>query len=131
MKFVEVVAAVIIHDDKILCVQRGVNKYDYISMKYEFPGGKLEKGETRVDCIKREIFEELNMDIDVKDEFLTVKHEYPDFIIEMHSFICNVSTSELVLTEHVDFKWLKKTDLNKLDWAEADIPIVNKLMNNG
>lgn len=131
MKFIEVVAAVIIHDDKILCVQRGVNKYDYISMKYEFPGGKLEKGETKIDCIKREIFEELNMKIEVKDEFLTVKHEYRDFMIEMHSFICNVRTNELVLTEHIDFKWLDKKDLNKLDWAEADIPIVNKLMING
>ncbi len=131
MKCVEVVAAVIIHDDKILCVQRGVNKYDYISMKYEFPGGKLEKGETKIDCIKREILEELNMKIEVKYDFLTVKHEYPDFMIEMHSFICNVRTNELVLTEHIDFKWLDKKDLNKLDWAEADIPIVNKLMING
>lgn len=131
MKCVEVVAAVIIHDDKILCVQRGVNKYDYISMKYEFPGGKLEKGETKIDCIKREILEELNMKIEVKYDFLTVKHEYPDFIIEMHSFICNVRTNELVLTEHIDFKWLDKKDLNKLDWAEADMPIVNKLMING
>jgi 8-oxo-dGTP diphosphatase len=131
MKCVEVVAAVIIHDDKILCVQRGVNKYDYISMKYEFPGGKLEKGETKIDCIKREILEELNMKIEVKYEFLTVKHEYPDFMIEMHSFICNVRTNELVLTEHIDFKWLDKKDLNKLDWAEADMPIVNKLMING
>lgn len=131
MKCIEVVAAVIIHDDKILCVQRGFNKYDYISMKYEFPGGKLEEGETKIDCIKREIFEELNMKIEVKEEFLTVKHEYRDFIIKMHSFICNVHTDELVLTEHIDFKWLDKKDLNKLDWAEADIPIVNKLINNG
>jgi 8-oxo-dGTP diphosphatase len=72
LKTIEVVAAIIYYEDKILCVQRGENKYQYISHKFEFPGGKLEIGETKVDAIKREIFEELNMIIEIQEEFITV-----------------------------------------------------------
>lgn len=129
MKHLDVVAAIIIHDDKILCVQRDVNKYDYISMKYEFPGGKIEAGETASTALKREIKEELLMDVHVQNEFLTVEHQYPDFKLTMHSFICKASDKSLTLTEHIDCQWLSKDELEKLDWAAADIPIVKKLMN--
>jgi len=125
---IEVVAAIIFHNDKILCVQRGENKYDYISRKFEFPGGKIEEGETRQETIRREILEELNIDITVEEEFLTVTHPYPDFILTMHSFICKSDSAELTLTEHIDYKWLKTEDLAGLDWAAADIPIMEKLM---
>jgi 8-oxo-dGTP diphosphatase len=128
MKQIEVVAAIIINDDKILCVQRNENKLPYISKKYEFPGGKMEPGETKKDAIKREILEELEMHIDVKEEYLTVNHQYPDFIIIMHSFICNSKDKKITLTEHIDYKWLDKNDLGDLDWAAADVPIVEKLM---
>jgi 8-oxo-dGTP diphosphatase len=128
MKKIEVVAAVIINEDKILCVQRGPAKYDYISKKWEFPGGKVEGNESNIDAIKREIKEELHMDIIVEDFLMTVDHVYPDFELVMHSFICNTESAELTLTEHVDFKWLDKSRLNYLDWAEADIPIVEKLI---
>lgn len=77
MRHIEVVAAIIIHQNKILCVQRGENKLEYISKKYEFPGGKMEAGETKEETIKREILEELNMQINVQNEFLTVTHQYP------------------------------------------------------
>ncbi|MES2558666.1 MAG: (deoxy)nucleoside triphosphate pyrophosphohydrolase [Bacteroidota bacterium] len=128
MKQIEVVAAIIINENKILCVQRGENRLPYISKKYEFPGGKMEQGERKEDAIKREILEELKMDIDVMDEFLTVKHEYPDFIIEMHSFICHCKDTLVTLTEHIDFKWLDVSELHSLDWAAADVPIVHKLI---
>jgi 8-oxo-dGTP diphosphatase len=128
MKKVEVVAAVIFHNNKILCVQRGDNKYNYIAFKYEFPGGKVESGETNEAAIKREILEELNLDISIDSQFITVNHQYPDFILVMHSFICSCNNPEIVLSEHVDFKWLDKTELKKLDWAAADIPIVDKLI---
>ena len=72
MKHLDVVAAIIIHDGKILCVQRDTNKYDYISKKYEFPGGKIEENEIAEDALKREIKEELLMDVEVQKEFLTV-----------------------------------------------------------
>ncbi|MEI6265458.1 MAG: (deoxy)nucleoside triphosphate pyrophosphohydrolase [Sphingobacteriia bacterium] len=130
MKTIEVVAAIIIHENKILCVQRGPSKYDYISKKFEFPGGKMEQDETKESAIKREILEELHLDIEVNEEFLTVKHQYPDFTLIMHSFICNCTDTKLTLTEHIDYKWLKKEELSILDWAAADIPIMEKLMNN-
>lgn len=128
MKKIEVVAAVIYHNDKILCVQRGGNKYDYIAFKYEFPGGKVEEGETNEEAIKREILEELDLIITIDSQFITVNHEYPDFTLIMHSYICTSTSNELTLSEHIDHKWLDKTELKPLDWAAADIPIVEKLM---
>ena len=128
MKHIEVVAAIIVNDNKILCVQRGESKLDYISRKYEFPGGKMEIGEKREETIKREISEELKMLIVVEEDFLTVTHHYPDFIITMHSFICRCNDAKVTLTEHIDFKWLDKSELESLDWAAADVPIVQKLM---
>jgi 8-oxo-dGTP diphosphatase len=128
MKHYEVVAAIIFKKDKILCVQRGESKYDYVSKKYEFPGGKIEPGETKQETIKREILEELNMEINVGNEFLTVEHGYPDFKLTMHSFICTAKDYELKLNEHIDFKWLSKNELYSLDWAAADVPIVEKLI---
>ncbi len=130
MKTIEVVAAIIIYENKILCVQRGENKLDYISKKYEFPGGKMEKGESKEETIKREIFEELKMRINVLEEFHTVTYEYPDFILTMHSFICTCDNPQLTLTEHINFIWLKKNELESLNWAAADIPIMKKLMEN-
>ncbi len=127
-KKIEVVAAIIKHDDKILCVQRGENKLDYISKKYEFPGGKIEEGETKEQTIVREIQEELHMRITPEEEFVTVEHEYPDFYLTMHSFICSCNDTEVNLTEHLDFKWLYRFELEGLDWAGADLPIVEKLV---
>lgn len=131
MKKIEVVAAIIYHENKILCVQRGENKYDYISKKYEFPGGKMESGESKEETVKREILEELHMDIEVQDEFLTVDHQYPDFHLTMHSFKCSTTNESLTLTEHIDFKWLEISEMSGLDWAAADVPIVEKLVSNG
>jgi 8-oxo-dGTP diphosphatase len=127
MKKVEVVAAIIVNNGKYLCVQRGESKLDYISKKWEFPGGKIEPGETREQTIKREIQEELSMDIQPSNEFITVVHEYPDFHLTMHSFICTCVNPELKLSEHIDFKWMEIDDMDNLDWAAADIPIVQKL----
>lgn len=128
MKQLKVAAAIIINNGKILCVQRGLNKFDYISEKFEFPGGKIEAGELPSDTVVREINEELKMNIAVEQDFLTVNHEYPDFKIQMHSFICSTPTRELELSEHISFKWLDVSELGDLDWAAADVPIVDKLI---
>jgi 8-oxo-dGTP diphosphatase len=124
---IDVVAAIIKCGEEILCVQRGPAKLEYISKKYEFPGGKIEIGETKESAIIREIKEELHLDIFKPKFFNTVNHQYPDFYLTMHSFICPVEYKDITLTEHIDQKWLKIDELNKLDWAEADIPIVKKL----
>ncbi|KUG09113.1 (deoxy)nucleoside triphosphate pyrophosphohydrolase [Solirubrum puertoriconensis] len=128
MKHHEVVAAVIQNGDQILCLQRGPSKYHYIAHKWEFPGGKVEPGETQEQAIIREIHEELGLQVDVRAAFLTVEHEYPDFKITMHSLLCTPAGGELVLTEHVGYQWLPASGLLSLDWAAADLPIVDKLM---
>lgn len=129
-KHYQVVAAIIIQDDKILCVQRNHSKFNYISYKFEFPGGKVELNETDEEALKREIKEELNLIlIDIK-YFTTVTHNYPDFTISMNAFTCNSINDDLQLKEHVDFKWLSQDELPSLDWAAADIPIVEHLINS-
>jgi 8-oxo-dGTP diphosphatase len=128
MKTIVAVSAVIFHDNKFLCVQKGNNKYDYIAFKYEFPGGKVEEGETNEEAVKREIMEELNLDIDIVSQLTSVTHQYPDFLLTLHNFLCSCSSPEIELREHIDSKWLDKTQLNSLDWAASDIPIVEELM---
>ncbi len=129
MKHYNVVAAIIIHDGEILCMQRGISKYDYISKKFEFPGGKIEENESEINALEREIKEELVVDISVENKFITVNHKYQDFLITMHCYICNVKNKAFTLTEHIDYKWLDKSELGTLDWAAADIPIIKKLIN--
>jgi 8-oxo-dGTP diphosphatase len=130
MKEVHVTAAVIIQDNKILCVQRNENKYNYISKKWEFPGGKVEENEQLEDTIKREIQEELNLIINVKSFLIQVNHQYPDFKLKMDTFICEIIDGILNLNEHIDYKWLSVNELLDLDWAAADIPIVEQLRLN-
>ena len=128
MKHHEVVAAIIVNGTEILCLQRGPSKYDYISHKYEFPGGKVEPGETREEALIREIKEELELDIHVQEHFLTVDHEYPDFKITMHGFLCQAGEARLTLHEHIAYQWLPAHQLPVLDWAAADIPFVSMLV---
>lgn len=131
MKKIEVVAGIIYFEDKILCVQRPKNKLHYISEKFEFPGGKIEKGESKKEALIRELFEELNINTNIQSLFLSVVHKYPDFELTMHSYICKVETKNLILHEHIALEWLTLNELKKLDWAAADVPIVDKLILNG
>lgn len=129
MKKTEVVAAIIMYKDKILCMQRNKGKYEYMSYKYEFPGGKIEPGETRAQALQRELIEEMALEVDIREEdyYMSVEHMYPDFALTMHSFICRVENQTFVRKEHVDHKWLTREELMSLDWAPADIPIVKRL----
>lgn len=130
MKHFEVVAAIIKYDDLILCMQRPAGKYDYVSLKFEFPGGKVELGETNSQALMRELREEMAMKTEISEDdyFMSVTHQYPDFEITMHSFICPVDSQEFIRKEHVDHKWLPIDQLDTLDWAPADQPIVKALM---
>jgi 8-oxo-dGTP diphosphatase len=129
LKTLEVVAAILLYDGKILCAQRGLGKYEYISYKYEFPGGKLEPGESQKEALRRELIEEMDVDIETErmEFFYTVNYTYPDFHVEMHSYICEVDLPEINLKEHVSIEWLKSDELKKLDWMPADMPIVEAL----
>ena len=128
MKKVEVVAAIIQKDNKIFCAQRNLSKS--MGGKWEFPGGKIEEGETREEALVREIKEELDSDIRVDKYLMTVEHDYPTFHITMHDYLCTLVKGELILKEHNDSVWLSKEELLSLDWADADKPIVNIIINN-
>ena len=127
MKRIEVVAAIVEHEGKILCVQRGPSKYEYVSKKWEFPGGKIELNESAKDAIKREIKEELHMEIIAPTFFTSVIHRYPDFEIKLDFFNCSVANKDIVLTEHINSVWLLPSEIIALDWAAADVPAVDKL----
>lgn len=128
MKQIYVVSAVIENDGKILCMQRDKGKYDYVSYKWEFPGGKIEIGETKEMALERELREEMELEVKVGEHFCDVTYEYPDFVINMYCFKCQSADLDFKLNVHKDFKWLEKDKLNTLDWAPADKPIVEKLM---
>lgn len=129
MKHYEVVAAIIEHKGKILCMQRNKSKFDYISYKFEFPGGKIENGERNNEALERELREEMDMNIHIKEEsyFMTIKYNYPDFSITMHAYLCNLAEPSFLMKEHLSYKWLYPNELHLLDWAQADLPIVYKL----
>ncbi len=121
-------AAIIIFENKILCLKRGYSKYNYISFKYEFPGGKIKNNESNVSALKREIKEELNIDIIIKNKFKTIIHNYPDFNIKLHSYICSTDNFHGKLYEHSEYKLLKIDELKSVNWLEADIPLIDDLI---
>ncbi len=127
-KHIEVVAAVLKNEGDFLAVQRAPSKLDYVSKKWEFPGGKVEAGETLVEAITRELAEELTITVTHPQFLLKIEHSYPDFDITMHCFVIDVPTREFELTEHIDSRWLAKDQLWEVDWAEADVPAVEKLI---
>lgn len=128
MKPIEVVAAIIVKDGKCLCTKRNISHYKYISYKYEFPGGKIEYGETAEEALAREMFEELSAEIRVHDLCTTVEHTYPDFQVILHAYFCEMISDDIQLHEHIEYKWLPASELDQLDWAAADMPIVELLM---
>ena len=124
MKKIEVVAAIIRKHDKIFATQRG---YGDFKDWWEFPGGKMEAGETPEEALKREIREELSTEINV-DEFLcTVEYDYPAFHLTMHCYLCSLLSEALHLNEHEAARWLKLEDLDSVDWLPADKVVVEKL----
>lgn len=123
-KRIEVVAAIILNQDKIFATQRG---YGEFKDGWEFPGGKMEQGESPEQALKREIREELDVEIEVGQLFDTVEYDYPSFHLTMHCFLCTIKTGELVLKEHEAAKWLNKESLDSVDWLPADLGLIEKL----
>jgi 8-oxo-dGTP diphosphatase len=129
MKTIKVVAGVVRNGSKFLCVQRGPHKFPYISEKWEFPGGKLEEGESSEAALKRELKEELELEAINLSYLITVDHVYPDFRIIMETFLCDSTSVDFVLNEHKTGLWLSPDQMTNVDWAAADVPIVNALLN--
>lgn len=124
MKTIEVAAAIIVKDNKVFATQRG---YGEFKDGWEFPGGKLEPGESAREALVREIREELDVDIKVGKLLETVEYDYPEFHLTMHCFICELLSEEIVLKEHEDARWLKKDELDSVPWLPADITIIEKI----
>ena len=125
MKQIEVVAA-IIHDaeERFFAIQRGYGDWEGW---WEFPGGKMEAGETSEDALRREIWEELETRISVERFLLTVEYDYPKFHLTMHCFLCHVESGSLTLKEHEAARWLTKEALGSVRWLPADVQIIETL----
>ncbi|HOZ72493.1 MAG TPA: (deoxy)nucleoside triphosphate pyrophosphohydrolase [Spirochaetales bacterium] len=121
-----VVAAVIELDGRILCAQRKAG--GELSLKWEFPGGKVEPGETRERALEREIDEELGLRILTGPLFLTVRHWYPAFAVTMHAYRATILEGRPELREHSAIRWLRPDELGTLDWAPADVPVAKKMI---
>ena len=128
MKQIEVVAAIISKSDKILATQRGYGEWkDW----WEFPGGKMEAGETPEEALRREIREELSAEISVDDYVTTVEYDYPAFHLTMHCYLCSLTGDALHLNEHEAARWLSSADIDSVDWLPADRLVVKALKGNG
>lgn len=123
---INVICAIIMIDYKILVTQRSEKMK--LPLKWEFPGGKLEENESEIDCIKREIKEELNIKIEVLEKLSNSKYDYGTFKINLIPYISKYVSGEIILSEHKDYKLLDKSELLNLDWAEADLPIVEEFL---
>ncbi len=126
MKTLNVVAAIIVEDDKIFSAQRA-NKGE-VGLLWEFPGGKIEEGENEVDALIREIQEEFDTQLKVGEKVLTTEHQYSDFKVIMSGYFCNIENGNLKLKEHLDSKWLSIKNIKSVNWAPADIPLVNAVI---
>ena len=123
-KVIKVVAAVIRRDGKVFATQRGYGDYrDW----WEFPGGKVEEGETPEEALVREIHEELDADTTVDEYITTVEYDYPDFHLSMDCYWCSLKTEHLALLEHEAAKWLSIDDLDQVNWLPADVLAVNAI----
>lgn len=122
MKSIKVVAAVIIDNKKVFATQRGYGEYkDW----WEFPGGKIEAGESPEEALKREILEELDTKIEVGALIKTIEYDYPNFHLSMLCYQARIISGSLILKEHENAKWLEKAELNSVNWLPADLEILN------
>ena len=124
MKTIRVVAAIIIKNGEVFATQRG---YGDFKGGWEFPGGKIDAGETPEEALIREIKEELDTEVEVIELLDTVEYDYPNFHLSMDCFICSIKSGDLVLKEHEDAQWLTKETLDSVNWLPADLGLIDKI----
>lgn len=125
-KAMQVACAIIEHKGKILAVQRGERLR--LPLKWEFPGGKIHQGESPEMCVVREVSEELDIQIAVVRSLSLVSHDYPDFSVTLHPFICSIVSGDIILRDHKAMLWLSPRELSILDWVAADFPIIRAFL---
>ena len=123
-KHYNVVAAVVEVDGKVLCMQRGESRYDYTGYHWEFPGGKIEPGESPEQAVHRELLEEMDFDVEVHELLASVTHDYPDFTITLAAYRCTAATTAFTMREHVASRWLPWEELKSLPWCAADEKLI-------
>jgi 8-oxo-dGTP diphosphatase len=126
MRHIYVACALIEKDGRVLATQR--SEAMSLPLKWEFPGGKIHEGERPEDCLKREVREELELEVHVGRALTPVTHHYSSFIVTLYPFLCRISSGLMVLHEHKAFAWLPPQRLSELDWAAADAPILKEYL---
>lgn len=124
MKNIEVVAAIFRKENTIFATEKG---YGEFKGYWEFPGGKVEPGESLEEALRREIREELQVEIHIEEKFTELDYDYPKFHLTMHCYFCSVLSGEITLVEATDARWLKKEELNTVNWLPADISLIEEL----
>lgn len=122
MKHIHVTCAIIERDGLVLAAQRNENMS--LPLKWEFPGGKIDSGETPEECLRRELIEEMGIRVDIEKALSNSTHHYANFTVTLYPFVCSIESGEVVLHEHKAIAWLPPESLHLLDWAEADVPVV-------
>jgi len=126
MKKIEVVAAILHRDGAYFATQRGYGEFEGM---WEFPGGKIEPGESREVALKREIQEELGVDIAIENILCTTEYDYPSFHLTMHCYLCSIASGEIELREHKSARWLRPEELGNVEWLPADKDVISRLNN--
>lgn len=124
MKVIEVVAAIIQRDGAYFATKRGYGEFEGM---WEFPGGKIEPGESSEDALKREIQEELGVDIVIENLLCTTEYDYPSFHLTMHCYLCSVASGKIELREHKSARWLTAETLDSVEWLPADKDVISRL----
>ena len=125
MKQIEVVAVIIQRDGAYFATQRGYGEFEGM---WEFPGGKIEPGESRKVALRREIQEELGIDIIIENPLCTTEYDYPSFHLTMHCYLCSVASGDIELREHKSARWLTAETLDSVEWLPADKEVIDKLI---